>query len=428
MAQVVEREGQSTLVRWRSGGRAGKQHTAYFDKQRGPHGWERFRKALEFHGHPAQPPGWQKSGTRWLEVAQLPQALQELPAATDGPTLASYGLETLQGKWLGGDDYYRLRSLARFRDHISPQLGHLQVSELKARHLNDWQLELKLAPKSITSLRTLLHAILDRAVSDELLPFSPLRSGGVKAPKRGRKQASAVPTMENLRELERAVVEVDELLPFPGDPTFAQDAWAVLFAAGLRMGEFRALRTTSLQGSFLVVRKAVKRAVVKGKECGSWEGDTKSEAGQDRRIALGPKALAVVQRRIERTTPGGLLFPAATDSSRLLAHSVWNRRMHLIVTTCRERGAELPADRTTVAGRNRLAITAHGLRKAYSSWLQHGGATLAAASKSLGHANVGITASTYTVDISDDAAALKAAADMEALQELARRPELKLAQ
>ena len=417
MAQMMELPTGAVRIRWRVGGsKVGGQRNATFTREKGPDGWRAFKAALEAQGHPEQPTGWVKQGRRWKQLTAAPEAT--------GPTLASYGLETLQGKWLGGDDYYRLRSVARFKAHIQPTLGHIQVSELTPQHLSDWQLGLALAPKTITSLRTLLHTILDRAVIAGLLKASPLRS--VKAIKGGKQGSSYAPTMETLAALELAVVQVDEQLPYPNDPTFTQDMWAVLFGTGLRMGEARAMRASWLKvtdaGAFLVVSNAVKRAVVDGKECGSWEGSTKTDAGQDRRIALGPATLAVIQRRILRAAPGGLLFPAAQGG--LLAHSVWNTRMHRIVELCRAAGVELPADRISEAGRHRLALTAHGLRKAFSSWLQASGAPLAAASKALGHANVGITASTYTVDVGDEATQLAAAAALEALQAQARKQRL----
>ena len=67
---------------------------------------------------------------------------------------------------------------AKIIKHVLPRIGHMLMSEIKPRHLDDLiealKAEGKLAPRTIRSLSGLLHTMFKRAVKDEALVTNPV--------------------------------------------------------------------------------------------------------------------------------------------------------------------------------------------------------------------------------------------------------------
>jgi len=183
----------------------------------------------------------------------------EMEAARDDPTLATYA-----GQWLAGRTL-KPRTVDAYRNlldrHLLPQLGTVKLSRLTPVRVRAWYSALD-ASKATTRSHAylLLHAICATAVDDELLVGNPCRirgAGQVKA-----KHQTRVATLPELATLTEAM-----------PPRFR--AMVVLAAwCGLRYGELTELRRKDVDGAVVRVERGVVRS-----GGGFVIGDPKTAAG-----------------------------------------------------------------------------------------------------------------------------------------------------
>lgn len=224
----------------------------------------------------------------WLDSADP----DELEAARDDPTLATYA-----GQWLAGRTL-KPRTVDAYRNlldrHLLPQLGTVKLSRLTPVRVRAWYSALD-ASKATTRSHAylLLHAICATAVDDELLAGNPCRirgAGQVKA-----KHQTRVATLPELATLTEAM-----------PPRFR--AMVVLAAwCGLRYGELTELRRKDVDGAVIRVERGVVRS-----GGGFVVGDPKTAAGR-RTVALPPHLAPMLADHLARhvgASPDALLFPA----------------------------------------------------------------------------------------------------------------------
>lgn len=422
MATVRQLADGKAVVLWRDSERT--QHSATFDRERGPHGWRAFQGALQATSPaPARPQGWSKQGTRWVYLPAQAEAPQEAPEAS-AQTLGAYGTSYISSQRFRGADYYRVRSLASWSNHIaSAAVGSVPVGTVTAGQLDEWQaaLEGNLAPRTIRNLRTIMHQVIKGAIRDELRADNPLSA--VVAVKGGRQHYSKPMKAAWLEAFETAARQVDEQLPMPGDSTYFQDAFTVLMGSPLRMGELRALQGSHIQGQRVTVAQAIKRAVVDGRECGQYAGTPKTDASA-RGFMTDADTAAVLARRAQLAAERGTVWLFPSQRGAIVQASVMGHRWHKMLELLRAAGVPIPPDHETPAGRTVAGITPHGLRRTYASWMIDAGVPIAQVQADMGHAHGSTTLDIYTDDLADEAAQLSAADTYAAKRKAARTRHL----
>jgi integrase len=396
MANVRKLDNGKALVQWRDGSR--KAHTATFDRERGPHGWAAFRNALgATTPAPAVPAGWVKQGTRWSYLPELAEGSQGPSGLSGGQSLADYGQAFISSKRFRGSDYYRLRSLASWSNHVTGTVGTVAVGTVTAGQLDAWQsqLEGKLAPRTIRNLRTIMHQVLNEAIRSGVRADNPLRA--VDPVKGGRQHHSAPVQQAQVPHFMAAATQVDVEVPMAGDPSWFLDAFTVLMHTGLRMGELRALQAHHIQGDQVTVDQAIKRAVVDGRECGQWAGTPKTQTSS-RTLYVDAETAQLLARRAAAAGPAGYLFPS--ERGAIVQASVMSHRWHHMLQLLRAAGVQIPADHTTPAGRTIAGITPHGLRRTFASGMVAEGVDVASIAAVMGHADKTTTLNIYTEDMS----------------------------
>ncbi len=177
------------------------------------------------------------------------------------------------------------------RVHLLPAWGAWNVSELTARRLDAWVVELhkggKLAPATINKILQTLRTILERAVEDGRIRENP--ADRVKSIRARRPSRTILTPSEAFALLAG---------PHPWDD-FRQYAINVLAATtGLRLGEVRALLVDNVKPDHVEVRR-------------SWEegyGPREPKAESARDIPIAAKVHEILSRVIRETTPTSLLF------------------------------------------------------------------------------------------------------------------------
>ena len=106
---------------------------------------------------------------------------------------------------------------AKIIKHVLPRMGHMLMSEIKPKHLDDLIMALraegKLAPRTIRSLSGLLHTMFKRAVKDESITTNPVMMERGTLPKKVDKdptwRAEAIYTRTEAEQL----LSDDRILP-----------------------------------------------------------------------------------------------------------------------------------------------------------------------------------------------------------------------
>ena len=185
---------------------------------------------------------------------------------------------------------------SKLRRHIYPKLGDAPLRSLTPAVIREWHAGLDTGPTATAHAYALLHAILETATDDELLPANPCRLKGQMRAKR-KKQ----PVLLGLSE-------VGALADAVPQPRFRA---LVLLAAwcGPRWGEVAELRRRDLDEgcTVLTVARAVTHRVTEEGRCHI--GLPKD--GEERRVAIPPHIRQDLLDHLEEhvgSEPDSLLF------------------------------------------------------------------------------------------------------------------------
>jgi integrase len=413
----------TTWVKWRAGGRAGRDCSATFDTKggsKGPNGWHAFAAQLAAEGHPEIPSGWVKQGRRWVRSATVKGTTE---------TLGSYGLSWIR-EHKRGNELHKLQAASSWTNHVVPVLGMVWLDELTVTDVERWQrgLESKLSPGTIRNVRGLLRMVVRAAVREGMADVDVVslveRSPG------GRKYQSAPIPLDELplylRAAHAAGAEELTLTPQNGvirDGSFG-DLVEIMLLTSARIGELAALTTDSLlpatktRPARLRISASVKPRVVDGKRTGRELGSTKTAAGT-RTLELSERAAAILRRRAAASKLRGelYLFPAVTGGP-LSNGTVRNRWLRMLAIAA-ELGAEVPPSRISEAGRERLGVTPHGLRRTHISYRLSLGHDVATVQHDAGHAHASTTLDIYTECVTSNEAKAAQAAQLGAVLEAA---------
>lgn len=237
-------------------------------------------------------------------------------------------------------------------DHILPTFGRRPVAAIKPAHVRAWHAAtLPDRPTLRAHAYSLLRAILNSAVADDVIPSNPARIAGASTARRAAKVKPA--TIEELATITANMPDRLRLM-------VGLASWCAL-----RFGEAVELRRADVDLGAAVVR--VERAAYR--VGGVYQvGTPKSDAGV-REVAIPPHVLPEVREHLRRHTArprDSLLFPA--DHGGHLQPSTLYRHFH------RARDA---------AGRPDLRW--HDLRHTGATLAAQTGATLAELMARLGH-------------------------------------------
>lgn len=257
---------------------------------------------------------------------------------------------------------------------LVPALGHFRLNDLR-HHDVDRFLQKQLASgRGLVTVRR-IHAVLSSALSTahrlELVEANAASNIGLPPERPERRQVWEPAQVGLLLE----AADSDRIGPL----------FEIAVFTGLRRGELLGLKwaDVDLEQGELVVRR--QRVDAGGRTV---EGEAKTSAGQNRRVGLGPFAVAAF-RTWQRTQ----------DADRRAWKNQW-RSGNWIFT--REDGAPLLPQFVTkrfeqlvrVAGLP--TMTFHGLRHQHASLLIAQGVDLAVVSKRLGHSTIAITSDLYS--------------------------------
>ncbi len=276
--------------------------------------------------------------------------------------------------------------------YITPRIGSLALSSLRAPQLNDFYAALlahgrtsnhaPLSPKMVRNIHGALHKALDDAVRWGRLSRNP---ADLADPPKAAPAEMNVWTAEQLRAF---------IAHVRGDRLAA--AWVVLATTGMRRGELLGLRWGDVDLDRCTASIRQTRTVVDYKVLA---GTPKTDRGV-RTISLDPTTTAALRAHRSRQGQERLLCgPAWTDTGHLFTHpdgteihpqrfSAWFRQ--------HARAAGLPS------------IRLHDVRHSYASALLRSGQPVKVVSQRIGHASPTITMTIYQhVLPSDDADAAR---------------------
>lgn len=213
--------------------------------------------------------------------------------------------------------------MSRYRRHIEPVLGHMPLSEITPRVVEQWLRGLTTTPKAKGAKPTpalpptrkkclaLLTRILNEAVDRDQLAANPLA---------GRKflhRLAGQQPGEDSGQQERGLWPVPTIQALLDEvPSHVRALWVLIAVCGLRSSEARPLRREDidLKGGWLHVTHTVTGA---GKH-EVYRETTKSRAGR-RSIPLAPEVVAILKEHCQAQGVKGrkaFLFPSVGDPSR----------------------------------------------------------------------------------------------------------------
>ncbi len=276
---------------------------------------------------------------------------------------------------------------ANLRNHVLPQLGHIQLQELTAAHLNDFYATLltqgrvktgsdKGGPLSPTTVRY-IATIVGKSLQDALESGLVIRNVAVAArkPRTSREANQKVKTWsgpEVARFLEST--SEDRLHPL----------WVLYATTGLRRGEALGLRWEDIDLSRGQASIRHNLVVVRG---GLEFGSPKS--GRGRHISLATQTVNALRA-----------WRATQVAEKLAIGAVWADPLGLVFT--REDGSPIHPDRVTDAFRRSQKttelpkITLHQLRHTWATLALQAGVQPKIVSENLGHSSIRITMDIYS--------------------------------
>ncbi|MBB2772337.1 UNVERIFIED_ORG: integrase [Mycolicibacterium obuense] len=243
-------------------------------------------------------------------------------------------------------------------NHILPTFSDVELRDVTPAAVRRWYATTAVGtPTMRAHAYSLLRAIMQTALADDLVDGNPCRITGASTSRRVHKIRPA--TLDELEIIAKAMPDAYQVM--------------ILMAAWLAMryGELTELRRKDVDLNDEVVR--VRRAVVRAGD--DFRVTTpKSDAGV-RDISIPPHLLPAIEDHLRKHVPSGresLLFPSVSDPSRHLAPSALYRMFY------RAREA---------AGRKDLRF--HDLRHSGAVLAATAGATLAELMGRLGHSTPG---------------------------------------
>lgn len=310
----------------------------------------------------------------------------ELPtSASSRQTVAEY----VQA-WLDAKDGIRPSTRASYtqhlRDHITPSdFGQTPLRKVTGALTQEFLAGLATKGLSGATQRRVL-ATVRSAIADGIptvLAADPTRMEGKreKAVNRSAKASKIDPW---------TMAQVDEFADTITDPMLAAMV-RLTSRTGLRIGEVCGLRTTDVEADHLVVRQQARRV---GRQ--TIITSPKSDAGEGRRVALGPVALqALRDAQQARAALQEALGEDWTDSGLVFVDR-WGQG--LVPTTVSKRFGDL------VRASGLPVRRFHDLRHTAATEALRAGMPVPVVARWLGHADAAITLRTYSHLLPEDAA------------------------
>ena len=304
----------------------------------------------------------------WREALQFVSAT-ELPTAQAETTVsviaARYEAERLPSRFSTARMY---RSW--LRNHILPQWGERQITDIQPRDVELWLRNLNLAPKSRAHIRAILRILVDFAMWCGVMQVcrNPIELVVVKgATKRTRKPRSL--TVKQFQEL---LIELEE--PFR---TMAQ----VAVCFGLRVSELLALRWSDVD--WLNSKLRIERAIVMQNV-----DEVKTEESR-REMAIARELLDVLvqwRQSTQFSADKDWIFASPVQLGRLPISYTWFWRK-----------LQDAAERAVVG-----KIGTHSFRHTYRSWLDAVGTSIAVQQKLMRHTDIRTTMNVYGDVVTDE--------------------------
>ncbi len=279
-----------------------------------------------------------------------------LPVVAEfGAVIARYEQEEMPERYSTQAAY---RSI--ITNYIRPRWGNVALKMVKPMAVEDWLRALKLAPKTRSHIRSLMHTIFQCAERWELTDSNPIKLVRVRG---GTKRLDAPVVLSPAQFL--------KIAPLMAEPY--RTAVIIAGSLGLRASEIFALRWSDFD--FANFRLLVQRSVVHGRV-----DDVKTEYSRDW-VPLDPALVEVLQQHQRRCyrTPEGWLF--ANPVTRRPYHQDCIQKNHL-------RPAGIKAGISE-------GIGWHTFRHSYRSWLDEIGAPMGVQKELMRHASIQTTMNIY---------------------------------
>ncbi len=282
-------------------------------------------------------------------------------AAVFGAVIARYEQEEMPERYSTRAAYQ-----SYIKNQIRPRWANTPMNGVKPMAVEDWLKSLKLAPKTKSHIRSLMHTIFQCAERWELIEKNPIKLVRVKGGTK-RLKTPRVLTPE----------EFHSLLPHIREPYRTM----VLIAGclGLRVSEIVALqwRDFDFTGRTLLIE----RSVVHGRV-----GDVKTEYSRDR-VPLDSAVVEALMLHKERSF--------STPEAWLFANPVTGRPYH------QEEIQKKHIRKAGIASEIGGDIGWHTFRHSYRSWLDETGAPLSVQKELMRHASIQTTMNVYGKAMTD---------------------------
>lgn len=128
-------------------------------------------------------------------------------------------------------------------NHVLADIGHMQVRDIRPRHLREWLRGVNRkgkAPKTVHDIHRALSALLETAVADEIIDINPAKNKGVR---------DLLPELDDTQGPVYEPDEVWELTTNPLVPLDRQMIYAGCAFAGQRIGESAGRRRSNINWS-----------------------------------------------------------------------------------------------------------------------------------------------------------------------------------
>lgn len=320
--------------------------------------WEEGKRRSRLLGTLQQ---YRTKGAAW-RAAQSLQPAPDTPTVQTGTTVsavaARYESERLPSRFSTARMY---RSW--LHNHILPQWGEKQITDLQPREIELWLRSLPLSPKSKAHIRAMLRIVVDYAMWCGVMDVS--RNLIELVVVKGATKRTRQPRSLTVEEFQKLVAELEE--PFR---TMAQ----VAVCFGLRASELLALRWADVD--WLNGKLRIERAIV------MQNVDEVKTVASRRQMTIAKELLDVLSTW-KRTTQ----FPADTDW--IFASPVKLGRLPISYPWY-WRQLQRAADK---AGIGKLAT--HTFRHTYRSWLDAVGTPIAVQQKLMRHTDIRTTMNVY---------------------------------
>lgn len=278
-----------------------------------------------------------------------------LGSVTFGSVIARYEKEELPERHSTAASYK-----SQIKNHIRPRWGEAPLNSIRAMSVEDWLKGLRLASKTKSHLRTLMHTIFQCAMRWELCERNPLKLVRVRGGSK-RQRSPRILTAEDF-------CLIPPLIPEP----YRTQVW-IAGCLGLRASEIMPLRWSDFD--FEDMTLLVQRSVVHGRVA-----DVKTEYSLDR-VPLDPALVEILHEYRKQCLPSteGWLFPSPVTGRLFHQESI---QQHHIRKAGKDAGL---GD----------GIGWHTFRHSYRSWMDDTGAPMTVQKELMRHASIQTTMNVY---------------------------------